>query len=81
MSFGGLKLTGCVSGVAFSSCLHILMDLSASQVTRREPDWSKQEAKMPDSLSSEPGCTCGQGGGQEEGGLVRGLLGGRVAVS
>jgi hypothetical protein len=33
MSFGGLKLTGCVSSVAFASSRHILIVLSASHVT------------------------------------------------
>lgn len=55
MSRGGRKLTGWLSGVAFSSSRHILTDLSASADARREPDLSNASAKIPDSDSREPG--------------------------
>lgn len=57
MSLGGLKFIGCVSGVADSSSRQNLMVLSASQVSMRVPVWSKPSAKMPASLSRDPGCT------------------------
>lgn len=47
--------TGSLSGVASSSSLQILMVLSTSQVIRRVPVRSKVLARMPASLSSEPG--------------------------
>lgn len=48
---------GWVSGVAVGSSLQNLTVLSASAVSSRVPDMSKLAAKMPDSLSSDPGCT------------------------
>lgn len=57
MSLGGRKLMGWVSGVALVSSLQNLTVLSASAVSSRVPDMSKPAAKMPDSLSSDPGCT------------------------
>mmetsp|Transcript_17015 Transcript_17015/g.50787 ORF Transcript_17015/g.50787 Transcript_17015/m.50787 type:complete len:212 (+) Transcript_17015:596-1231(+) len=48
---------GCVSGVAFSSSFHILIDLSASALASRLPERSKARAKMPDSDSRDPGWT------------------------
>lgn len=44
ISRGGLKSMGWLSGVALSSSFHILIVLSASHVTRREPVWSKDIA-------------------------------------
>lgn len=40
-----------------SSSLYTLMVLSASAVISRLSEWSNMQAKMPDSLSREPGCT------------------------
>ena len=43
---------------ADSSSLYIFIVLSASAVSSRQPLMSKQQVKMPASLSREPGCTC-----------------------
>jgi len=42
---------------AFSSSFHIFTVLSASQVINLEPLLSNVEAKIPISLSKDPGCT------------------------
>ena len=57
MFLGGRKLTGWLSGVAASSSFQNLMVLSASQVSSLLPVWSKALAKMPASLSMDPGWT------------------------
>ena len=52
------KTSGCVSGVAVSSSLYILIDLSHSAVIILRELRSNLMSNIPASHESEPGCTC-----------------------
>lgn len=52
-----LNVTVMLQLTAMLSSAYTLMVLSASAVISRLSDLSNRQAKMPDSLSREPGCT------------------------
>jgi hypothetical protein len=50
MSFGGTKLTGCVSSLALASSRHILMVLSASHVTSLWQHTAARQTETPSAV-------------------------------